>query len=422
VNSINRKVFTLIAAAILACATALANDSVTASDPKPADLLQEIVVIATRRPEEISKVPISIVALNQAALAASRIKSVSDLAALVPGIEFDTASGFGPNTLTNVAIRGINSNIGTSTTGIYLDDVPIQSRIVALSYWGNPFPLLFDVAQVEVDRGPQGTLFGAGAEGGAIRFTSPEPNLRDYSGFARTEVSFTRSGGVNYEDGVAAGDPIVTDSVGFCASAWVRRDGGYVDRVDPFTGETVDPNANSKLSYIVRVAVASQLTESIKITPSVFAQFVHNDDSAAYFEYLSDPGAGVYKNGRLLPQPSTERFYLPSLKIEATSPGATITSISAYSQRSGQLTQDATSYDGAVFGSFLSYGNPRGPSIRAHTPMRAPSIWTRKSNCSPKSFASPRLMRGRGYGGRSGPSFHSHRKAILRRHSPRSTP
>jgi iron complex outermembrane receptor protein len=115
------------------------------STDEPSDVLQEIVVSATRRKEEESKVPISIVALDQEALGTSGIRSVSDVASHVPGIEYDTSSGFGPNTNTNVAIRGVNSNIGTSTTGIYLDDVPIQTRIVALSNWGNPFPLLFDV-------------------------------------------------------------------------------------------------------------------------------------------------------------------------------------------------------------------------------------------------------------------------------------
>jgi iron complex outermembrane receptor protein len=323
--------------------------------------LEEIVVTATRRSEEISKVPISIVALNQSALENSGIKTVQELAGYVPGVEFDTASGFGPNTLTNIAIRGVNSNIGTSTTGIYLDDVPIQTRIVALSYWGNPFPLLFDVDHVEVDRGPQGTLFGAGAEGGAIRMISPNPGFDAYSGFAHSELATTDHGALNYEEGAAFGGPIVPDTIGFRVSAWARRDGGYVDRVDPLTGATAEANANSTNSYVLHGALGIRPTDGLTITPSLFTQDVHNNDSDAYFEYLSDPGAMEFKNGRLLQQPASDRFYMPSVKVEAILGAATVTSISAYFHRSGIFTQDATSYNGAIFGSYLGYGNPMGP-------------------------------------------------------------
>jgi hypothetical protein len=124
--------------------------------------------------------------------------------------------------------------------GIYLDDVPLRTRIVALSYWGNPLPLIFDVDRVEVDRGPQGTLFGAGAMGGAVRFVRPDPDLRQFSGFAHAEMAYTENGAPSYEAGIAAGGPIQTDVIGFRASALERRDGGCVDRVDPFTGALVD--------------------------------------------------------------------------------------------------------------------------------------------------------------------------------------
>jgi outer membrane receptor protein involved in Fe transport len=355
---------TVVASAVFAAASANGADTSTAtkSDESP---LQEIVVTATRRSEEISKVPISIVALDHTALETTGIKTIGDLANWVPGIEFDTSAGFGPNTLTNIAIRGVNSNIGTSTTGIYLDDVPLQTRIVALSYWGNPFPAIFDVDRVEVDRGPQGTLFGAGAEGGAVRFVSPEPDLQTYSGFAHSEVAFTASGAPSYETGIAGGGPISPDIAGFRASAWIRRDGGWVDRIDPFTGETVEKNANSTDSGVARLALAIKPSDALKITPSVFWQQVRNDDSPAYYESLSDPDSGVFRNGRILAQPAIETLWVPSLKVEAFVPGATITSISAYMHRYAHLTDDGTNYNGAVLGPYLSYGNPAGPQYPA---------------------------------------------------------
>src|SRR5215470_5286344 len=348
------------------------------SSGKQTEILQEIVVTATRRSEEESKVPISMVALDQAALSTSGIKSISDVANYVPGIQFDATAGFGP-TFTNIAIRGVNSIVGTSTTGIYLDDVPIQTRLAVLSFWGNPYPLLFDVDRLEVERGPQGTLFGAGAEGGAIRFISPDPGYGTYTGTAHAELAFTQGGDPSYEGGVAVGGPIAVDKVGFRFSAWGRKDGGYVDRVDPFTNETVAENSNSTRSYVVRGALGIRPNSAITITPSIFAQGIRYNDSSAYFEYLSNPADNVYKNGRLLQQPATDNFFLPSLKIEGFLSIATITSVTAYFHRWGDLTLDATSFNGAIFGPYVSYGNPPpGPEYPRRYSDAGPSYFKTK--------------------------------------------
>lgn len=346
--------------ALLEAGHARAEATAAAADAG-SDVLEDIVVTATRRNEELSKVPISIVAVDQATLANAGIKSISDLSNWVPGVEFDTSAGFGPNTLTNVAIRGVNSNVGTSTTGIYLDDVPLQTRIVALSYWGNPFPLIFDMDRVEVDRGPQGTLFGAGAEGGAIRFITPEPDLEKVSGLAHSEFAYTEHGAPSYEAGVAAGGPIVDDVIGIRASVWLRRDGGFVDRLDPITGALADANSNSTRSAVGRIALAIKPEESLRITPALFWQQVRNNDSGAYFEYLSNPDAEQFRQARLLDQPALETLYVPSLKIEYSLDGATLTSVTAFMHREGDLIDDSTSYNGALFGPILSYGNPLGP-------------------------------------------------------------
>jgi iron complex outermembrane recepter protein len=323
--------------------------------------LEEITVTATKRSEALSKVPISISAYNREALQASGVKSVGDLAALTPGVEFDNSSGFGPGTLTNIAIRGINSSIGTSTTGIYVDDTPVQSRITALSYFGNPLPLMFDVDRVEVERGPQGTLFGAGAEGGALRFVSPEPGLTQYSGFVRSEFADTQDGAPSYEGGAAVGGPIIDNELGFRASAWYRRDGGYVDHVDPLTDTTVNPNSNWTDSYAVRGALAAAPADGVKISGSIYAQSVHNNDSSAYFDYLSNPANGDFRNGRLLSQPNTDRLFLPSLKVEADLGFAALTSVTSYVNRRGTLLDDNTSFTAATFGGSFSYGSPLGP-------------------------------------------------------------
>jgi len=171
------------------------------------------------------------------------VRQMDDLARLTPDLQFTHTSGAAGNNSSNIAIRGVFSDVGAATTGIYVDDTPIQMRNVG--YWNaNAFPQIFDLERVEVLRGPQGTLFGAGAEGGAVRFITPEPGLEKYSGYARAELGQTVNGAPSYEAGAAVGGPIVDDKLGFRVSAWGRTDGGYIDRVSPDTGRTVDSNSN----------------------------------------------------------------------------------------------------------------------------------------------------------------------------------
>ncbi len=88
--------------------------------------LQEIIVTATRHEESLSKVPISVTALTQEAMDIRGIKDFQDVAHFTPGVNIDNS---GTN---NIAIRGIASSGGAGTTGIYIDDTPIQIRATRL--------------------------------------------------------------------------------------------------------------------------------------------------------------------------------------------------------------------------------------------------------------------------------------------------
>ena len=173
-----------LAAPGLASADAADTGASTAAAPAPAGSeagpLQEIVVTATRHEESLSKVPISVTALTQDAMDVRGIKDILDVARFTPGINIDNS---GTN---NIAIRGIASTGGAGTTGIYLDDTPIQMRALAF----NPdeaLPQSFDLDRIEVLRGPQGTLFGAGSEGGTVRYITTQPSLTQTSIYSRDE-------------------------------------------------------------------------------------------------------------------------------------------------------------------------------------------------------------------------------------------
>ena len=186
--------------------------------------INEIVVTATRRTETLSKVPISVSAFSQKDLESRGAREFSDVVRLTPGLSLQK-SPIGGN---EISIRGISSSAGASTTGIYIDETPIQARNLGYAP-STAFPSLFDIERVEVLRGPQGTLFGAGSEGGTVRFIQTEPSLTDYSYRGRAEIATTRSGAASYEAGAAVGGPLIQDKLGFRVSGYYRRNGGWID-------------------------------------------------------------------------------------------------------------------------------------------------------------------------------------------------
>jgi iron complex outermembrane recepter protein len=329
--------------------------------------LEEIVVTATKREESLSKVPISATVYSAEAIDVSGIKGIAELAALTPGVEYDSNAHWGAGVLTNLAIRGIDSRVGASTTGVYIDDAPIQARN---GNFGNPYPVTFDLARIEVLRGPQSTLFGAGAEGGAIRFITNEPSTTSYSGLFRSELSATEYGGLSYEAGAIMGAPIVEGRLGIRFSAWYRDDGGYIDRISPFTGAIVDKNANESTTKAFRLSFAVE-PDSLRITPSIAYQSAQIGDSPNYYVYLSDPGAGVLRSGKLLSQPAVDAFTFSSLKVEARLGTLELTAVTSYFDRTETATIDSTNQAGTQFG---GYGNPLGLAYPTSYADAAPSV------------------------------------------------
>jgi iron complex outermembrane recepter protein len=329
----------------------------TSSSQGSGSELEEITVSARRREESVQKVPISINALSEEDLAQANVKGIADIAAITPGLQFMQPNGFGA-TINTISIRGMNTQVGASVVGIYLDDTPVQTRLPAIGNVGNPYPVVFDLNRVEVERGPQGTLFGAGSEAGAVRFISNSPSLTEYSGFTHAEFATTQGGAPSEEIGAAGGGPIIEDKLGFRLSVWDRHDGGYVDRIDPITGATVDRDANADEKLALKAALALQVSEGVLITPSIFYQAINTDDSGRFYGIFSDASDGVFNNGRLLPEESTDHLSVSSIKLEAHLPFADLTGVASYMNDAVDLTSDLGLFYGPLLGGF---GSPVGP-------------------------------------------------------------
>jgi outer membrane receptor protein involved in Fe transport len=151
--------------------------------------------------------------------------------------------------------------------------------------------------------------------------------------------------------------------VGLRISAWYRDEGGYVTRVNPFTSAAVDTEANRSSTRALRAALVFAPTESLRITPSLSYQSAERHDSPIFYPYLSNTSAGLFNNGKLLRQPSTDGFTLASLKFEQQFHFARFTAVTSYFDRPAQAKFDATNEAGIFF--FGGYGNPMGHGFPA---------------------------------------------------------
>jgi outer membrane receptor protein involved in Fe transport len=330
--------------------------------------LEEIVVTATRREERLQDVPVSVLAFSQEKLDSQGLKNIDDLARLSPGLNFQrngmSSSGNYNDEGSDINIRGVDSTAGTSTTGIYIDDTPIQTRHIGFGSI-NAFPELFDLDHVEVLRGPQGTLFGAGAEGGVVRFITPEPDLSKTSIYAKADTAVTDSGSPSYEGGAAFGLPLIDDVLAFRASFSYRRDGGWVDRTDytlvpnaaaplptPVYSATTEANSNYWNTTTARFALKWKVSDSLEIMPSFYYQHLQIADTSAYWVALSNPDNNIYRNGNAGTNPSNDPFSLTAIRIKWDLGFASLFSNTAFYDRNQSATSDYTQYLRATWNSF----------------------------------------------------------------------
>ena len=210
----NKISLTLAGASVLAIAAA--STSAQAAQPASApaaesSTLGEIVVTARRRSESLQEVPQVVNAVTSETLQKLQIKQFGDIKNLVPGLEFHAnAGGFS----SDVAMRGVSFDSTTAadpTVALYLNDVVIQANFL--------FNVLFDVGQIEVLRGPQGTNRGVAAPSGAITFTTRKPDLGEFGGYIDATATDLQGRNVNGAINV----PIIRDVLGVRLAAAVDQ-------------------------------------------------------------------------------------------------------------------------------------------------------------------------------------------------------
>src|ERR1022692_2906875 len=217
----------------------------TTTDASDSESIMEIVVTAQRRTEAIQDVPITIQAFTGAQLTQLNVTTFDDLLKYTPNVTF---SGNGPGS-GNIFMRGLSSgdqgNQSSATTGsfpnvaVYLDDQSMQFPD------RNNDVYLVDMERVEVLEGPQGTLFGGGAQAGAIRYITNKPKLDVTEANFNVGYGYTSGGDPNSNANATLNLPLIADTLAVRAVIFNDHRGGYIDNVPGTAQFTTVPPAGA---------------------------------------------------------------------------------------------------------------------------------------------------------------------------------
>jgi len=349
---------------MLAAAPAFAQDAVptaqgASASGSPASRGQgDIVVTAQKRSERLLSVPLPVTAIAPATLLAEGRAQLQDYFDKIPGLSL-LSSGSGQFTL---AVRGISTSSSSNpTVGIVIDDVPFGASSVT-SYSSRLIPDLdpSDLAQVEVLRGPQGTLYGASSMGGLVKYVTVDPSTRGVFGQVQANLISVDGGGVGGGLRGAINVPL-DEQLAVRVSGFGRRDPGYVDNAT--TGKD---DVNSADAYGGRVSLLWHPDANIAWKVSALLQNIDGNgtsevDSNSLFQTNSSdltqtrlPGTGQYRS----------RVRLYSSTITADLSGFRLTALTGYGQSKYNAIYDYSPAYGVY--SALFSGNPAATGATFH--------------------------------------------------------
>ncbi len=315
---------------------------------------EQVTVTARKREETVQDVPFSVAAPSEETLRERGAQNIEDVAANVPGF---AVQNLGPGQ-SQVAIRGISSGqIARDQPGVkesvgsYLDE-----SVISMSLF-TPDIDLFDVNRVEVLRGPQGTLFGSGSEGGTVRYITNQPELGATHYFGELEGSTLAGGnqggyakvGVNAPLGSTAALRIV---------GYYDRFAGYTDAVQPDL--SVKTNVNTGDRTGVRAAVEIAPNDRLTITPRFVYQKVNMDgwNREDAYNILANPFTTTRPAVTLgdrqiftqIDEPYTDKFYLGDVNVKYNFGDVALTSVTTYTHRDILVVRDAGALTSSITG------------------------------------------------------------------------
>jgi iron complex outermembrane recepter protein len=336
-----------VAAALAAVPGARADEQAQQITPSgTATTLQEIVVTAQKREEKLHDVPMGVTAITSEDLQKQQLVSLDDLAARVPGLSLtDIQPG-----ITRLTLRGQNVGGVGSTVATYIDDTPFGSSNALANGFGFSGDFdTWDLQRVEVLRGPQGTLYGAGSEGGLLKYVTNPPDPTKFD--AAVQV-----GGedVAHGDTVGSGKGMINlplgDRAALRVSGGYETLPGYVD--DPSLGES---DINRGYRDGVRAGLLVNFTDNLSIRLNVFGQDLHTDGTP-YTDVIGagnlqltppanqlDPQNGNFNQQRFINEPTSFDYRIYSGTLNWNLGWGNFTSITSYGTAAENGLADVTS-------------------------------------------------------------------------------
>lgn len=348
-----------------------------------------VVVTATRRAEDVQDTPLNIAAVGGEQIEEQGFGELADILAYVPGINVVDRGGRQGNP---IVVRGLNAdpigsgdgnNDGGGTVATYLGEIPV---FVDLK--------LNDMERVEVLLGPQGTLYGAGTLGGAIRYIPNRPNFT-------SDLLSIRAEAFQYEEAESLSsdygftfNKVITNNFAVRGSLDMSNDSGFIDY--PFVVQRVgvsdpDPNFNNPTQVAANLRRIEDADSEETLSGRIAARWAPTswlDGTLTYYYQDADIGgrrvssarstvpAGKYEAGLRVPEPNEITNELLALEVTADLGFAELTSATGFSKYSEDGQRDQTDllisleYSYESFPSFTAFTNEQGEEERFNEEIR----------------------------------------------------
>lgn len=339
-----------LTASLLALPVGITTVGVTSiATPAQAQSVDEIIVTATRRAESVQDIPINISAVSAAEIESIGITDLAELSAWVPGFHIINSGGREQD---GIIIRGLNADgLGAAnnngTVATYIGEIPL---LVDLK--------LNDMKQVEVLLGPQGTLYGAGTMGGAVRYIPNRPEFGEELFEVRADAySYSKGSGISTDVGMTANVP-VSDTFALRMSLDYLKDEGYIDYInvvnqigftnpDDPAGVSTVKDANTEDTFSVRLAARWAPVDALDMNLTYYGQF-QDVGARSHNGFVNGRDAnntfitGKYESGTRVLEPNDRDDQLLALEITADLGFAELTSATGYGQYDELGNRDQT--------------------------------------------------------------------------------
>ena len=324
-----------IGAAVAGQNTAVAQDSDSAQG------LEEMIVTAQKRDENLQDVAFSIRAFSEEDLRRQASQSFEDYVKFLPSVSYvSTVSG-----ATKIIFRGVSDSPGSfiadSSAAIYLDEQPLTQFGIAVD------PRMVDIERVEALAGPQGTLFGDSSQSGTLRIITNKPDPTKFESMVDVSLRTGSDSDESYDISGMVNIPLVEDKFALRLVGYSAHDGGFIDNVlgtSPMRGtkdnaDMVDENINGIDFVGGRVAAKWFVTENWAATGSVVFQRSESDGHNNY-----DDTVGDLQTVKFFEEPRDDEWWQTGLTIEGSAGSFNFVSSTSYFERDLEYNYDRTHY------------------------------------------------------------------------------